>query len=113
MCEIPSNVILAEKFLELCDGFSIGSNDLTQCLLGIDRDNANLAKVGDERNEAVKEMIKRVIKICREKGKYIGICGDIPSTDPDYALWLAKEGIEAISLSPDAVMKTILHLMKK
>jgi phosphoenolpyruvate synthase/pyruvate phosphate dikinase len=66
-----------------------------------------------QRNEAVKEMIKRVIKICREKGKYIGICGDIPSTDPDYALWLAKEGIEAISLSPDAVMKTILHLMKK
>ena len=112
MCEIPSNVILAEKFLELCDGFSIGSNDLTQCLLGIDRDNANLAKVGDERNEAVKEMIKRVIKICKEKGKYIGICGDIPSTDPDYALWLAKEGIEAISLSPDAVMKTILHFLK-
>ena len=112
MCEIPSNVILAEKFLELCDGFSIGSNDLTQCLLGIDRDNANLAKVGDERNEAVKEMIKRVIKICREKGKYIGICGDIPSTDPDYALWLAKEGIEAISLSPDAVMKTILYFLK-
>jgi len=110
MCEIPSNVILAEKFLELCDGFSIGSNDLTQCLLGIDRDNANLAKVGDERNEAVKEMIKKVIKICKEEGKYIGICGDIPSTDPDYALWLAKEGIEAISLSPDAVMKTILHL---
>jgi len=112
MCEIPSNVILAEKFLELCDGFSIGSNDLTQCILGIDRDNSQLTKIGDERNEAVKEMIKKVIKICKEKKKYVGICGDIPSTDLEYSLFLAKEGIETISLSPDAVMKTILYFLK-
>jgi len=112
MCEIPSNVILAEKFLELCDGFSIGSNDLTQCLLGIDRDNSQLTTIGDERNEAVKEMIKKVIKICNEKEKYIGICGDIPSTDPNYAIFLANEGIRTISLSPDAVMKTILYFLK-
>ena len=112
MCEIPSNVILAEEFLELCDGLSIGSNDLTQCILGIDRDNSELSKIGDERNEAVKEMIKKVIKICKEKKKYVGICGDIPSTDPEYSLFLAKEGIEAISLSPDAVMKTILYFLK-
>ena len=113
MCEIPSNVILAEKFLAITDGFSIGSNDLTQCLLGIDRDSALVAKVGDERNEAVKEMIKRAIRICRQKGKYSGICGDIPSRDPDFAYFLIKEGIESISLSPDAVLRIILGLKKK
>jgi len=112
MCEIPSNVILAEEFLEIFDGMSIGSNDLTQLVLGLDRDSALIAKVGDERNEAVKEMIRKVIKLCREKKKYCGICGDIPSTDIEFAQFLLKEGIESISLSPDAVMKTILGLAK-
>jgi pyruvate,water dikinase len=112
MCEIPSNVILAEEFLKIFDGFSIGSNDLTQLVLGLDRDSALVAKVGDERNEAVKEMVKRVIKICNRKKKYCGICGDIPSTDIGFAKFLIKEKIQSISLSPDAVIKTILGLSK-
>jgi len=113
MCEIPSNVILAEKFLEITDGFSIGSNDLTQCLLGMDRDNALIASIANETHEAVKLMIKKVIKICRKMKKYSGICGDIPSTDIEFARFLMEEGIESMSLSPDAVMKTILGLAKK
>lgn len=113
MCEIPSNVILAEKFLEICDGFSIGSNDLTQCLLGIDRDNAKISQIANEFHEASKEMIKKVIEICNKKGKYIGICGDAPSTIEGFAEFLMDCGIQAISLSPDAVMKTILRLTKK
>jgi pyruvate, water dikinase len=113
MCEIPSNVILAEEFLKIFDGMSIGSNDLTQLALGIDRDNAKIAHIGDERNEAVKHMISRVINICRLKKKYCGICGQAPSDFPDFAEFLAKEGIESISLNPDTVIKTILHLSKK
>jgi pyruvate,water dikinase len=113
MCEIPSNVILAEEFLKIFDGFSIGSNDLTQLVLGLDRDSALVAKVGDERNEAVKEMVKRVIKICNQKKKYCGICGDIPSTDIDFAQFLIDCGIPSMSLSPDAVLKTIIGLSKK
>jgi pyruvate,water dikinase len=113
MCEIPSNVILAEEFLRIFDGFSIGSNDLTQLVLGLDRDSALVAKVGDERNEAVKEMVKRVIKICNQKKKYCGICGDIPSTDIDFAQFLIDCGIPSMSLSPDAVLKTIISLSKK
>jgi pyruvate,water dikinase len=113
MCEIPSNVILAEEFLKIFDGFSIGSNDLTQLVLGLDRDSALVAKVGDERNEAVKEMVKRVIKICNQKKKYCGICGDIPSTDIDFAQFLIDCGIPSMSLSPDAVLKTIISLSKK
>ena len=113
MCEIPSNVILAEEFLEIFDGMSIGSNDLTQLLLGIDRDNGHIANIANEFNEASKKMIKRVISICREKGKYIGICGDAPSTIEGFAEFLIECGIEAISLSPDAVMKTIIRLNKK
>lgn len=113
MCEIPSNVILAEKFLEICDGFSIGSNDLTQCLLGIDRDNAKISQIANEFHEASKEMIKKVIEICNKKGKYIGICGDAPSTIEGFAEFLMDCGIQAISLSPDAVMRTILRLTKK
>ena len=113
MCEIPSNVILAEKFLKIFDGMSIGSNDLTQLILGMDRDNAYLGFIADEFNEASKEMIKKVIKICRQKKKYIGICGDAPSTIPGFAKFLIESGIGAISLSPDAVMKTILHLSEK
>jgi pyruvate,water dikinase len=113
MCEIPSNVILAEEFLKIFDGFSIGSNDLTQLVLGLDRDSALVAKVGDERNEAVKEMVKRVIKICNQKKKYCGICGDIPSTDINFAQFLIDCGIPSMSLSPDAVLKTIISLSKK
>ena len=113
MCEIPSNVILAEEFLKLCDGFSIGSNDLTQCLLGIDRDNAKIAQIANETHAAVKQMISKVIKICNRMRKYSGICGDIPSTDIEFARFLVKEKIQSMSLSPDAVMKTILGLSKK
>jgi pyruvate,water dikinase len=112
MCEIPSNVILAEKFLGITDGFSIGSNDLTQCLLGMDRDNAQIAHIANETHPAVKEMIKRVIKICRKKKKYCGICGQAPSDFPEFAEFLMKEGIESISLNPDTVIKTILTLAK-
>ncbi|MCX6790768.1 MAG: phosphoenolpyruvate synthase, partial [Candidatus Gribaldobacteria bacterium] len=94
-------------------GMSIGSNDLSQLTLGIDRDNANLAHIGDERNGAVKELIKRVIKVCREKGKYCGICGQAPSDFPEFAEFLMQEGIESISLNPDTVIKTTLSLAKK
>lgn len=113
MCEIPSNVILAEKFLDIFDGMSIGSNDLTQLVLGLDRDSAIIAKVGDERNTAVKEMIKRVIEICQKKKKYIGICGEAPSNFPEFAEFLVEEGIESISLNPDTVIKTTIQIAKK
>ncbi len=112
MCEIPSNVILAGKFLEIFDGMSIGSNDLTQLVLGLDRDSAQIAKVGDERNEAVKEMIKKVIQECKKRKKYCGICGEAPSIFPEFAEFLVEEGIESMSLNPDAVIKTILALSK-
>jgi pyruvate,water dikinase len=112
MCEVPSNVVLAEEFLEIFDGYSIGSNDLTQLVLGIDRDSATLQKIGDERNEAVKEMIKKVIKVCKQKKKYCGICGQAPSDFPEFAEFLVEEGIESISLNPDTVIKTILNLAK-
>jgi len=112
MCEIPSNVILAEEFLEIFDGMSIGSNDLTQLALGLDRDSAIVAKVGDERNKAVKEMVSKVIRICREKKKYCGICGQAPSDFPEFAEFIMKEGIESMSLNPDTVIKTILSLAK-
>jgi len=112
MCEIPSNVILAEEFLKIFDGMSIGSNDLTQLVLGIDRDNAQIAYIGDERNEAVKEMVSRVIKLCREKKKYCGICGEAPSTYEEFAEFLQKQGIESMSLNPDSIIKTILNLAK-
>jgi len=113
MCEIPSNVELAEEFLDIFDGMSIGSNDLTQLALGIDRDNANLQPIGDERNEAVKKMISRIIRICRRRKKYVGICGQAPSDFPEFAKFLVKEGIESISLNPDTVVKTILFLSGK
>lgn len=113
MCEIPSNVIMAEQFLEIFDGMSIGSNDLTQLTLGLDRDNSGLSYIGNENNEAVKELLKKVIEVCREKGKYCGICGDAPSSFPDFANFLMDCGIESISLSPDAVIKTILQLSKE
>jgi len=113
MCEIPSNVILAEEFLKIFDGFSIGSNDLTQLTLGIDRDNAGLQKIADERNEAVKDSIAKVIGVCREMKKYSGICGQAPSDYPEFAEFLIREGIESISLNSDSVIKTILLLARK
>jgi len=113
MCEIPSNVILADKFLDIFDGMSIGSNDLTQLTMGMDRDNGEIAYIADERNEAVKESLKKVIKRCKKRKKYVGICGDAPSTFSDFAEFLQKEGIDSLSLSPDAVIKTIVQLAKK
>jgi pyruvate,water dikinase len=108
MCEIPSNAILAEQFLEYFDGFSIGSNDLTQLSLGLDRDSGMelLAADFDERDPAVQFLIARAIAACRAQGKYIGICGQGPSDHPDFAQWLAKEGIASISLNPDTVIDT-------
>ncbi len=110
MCEVPSNVILADEFLELVDGYSIGSNDLTQLTLGLDRDAGILAHIGNENNEAVKIFIRQVIKKCLEKHKYIGICGQAPSDIEGYAEFLVKGGIESISLNPDTVIKTILKI---
>lgn len=113
MCEIPANVLLAEEFLELCDGFSIGSNDLTQLTLGLDRDSSLVANLFDERNAAVKKLLHTAISVCKQKGKYIGICGQAPSDYPELAEWLAAEGIESISLTPDSIIPTWLYLAKK
>ena len=113
MCEIPSNVILADKFLDIFDGMSIGSNDLTQLVLGLDRDSALLAGVGDERNAAVKEMLKKVIVACKKRKKYCGICGEAPSYFQDFAEFLVGQKIESISLNPDTVIKTTLIVAKK
>ncbi len=112
MCEIPSNVVLINEFLKIFDGISIGSNDLTQLVLGIDRDNAQIAGIADERNQAVKKMISEVIRTCNLKNKYCGICGQAPSDFPEFAEFLIKEKIESISLNPDTVIKTILSLSK-
>ncbi len=110
MCEIPSNVILAAEFLEHFDGFSIGSNDLTQLTLGLDRDSALVAAEFDERNAAVKALLSQAIQACRAAKKYIGICGQGPSDHPDLAEWLVQQGIESISLNPDTVVATWLRL---
>lgn len=110
MCELPSNALLAGEFLELFDGFSIGSNDLTQLTLGLDRDSAEIADLFDERNPAVRALLSMAIKACRERGKYVGICGQGPSDHPDLAEWLVREGIESISLNPDTVVETWLRL---
>ncbi len=112
MCEIPSNVILAEQFADLFDGFSIGSNDLTQLTLGVDRDNQTVAHVYDENNEAVKELIRRVIKVSKQKKVHIGICGQAPSDYPEFARFLVEEGIDSISLAPDTVVKTTIDIKK-
>ena len=112
MCEIPSNVILADEFLEIFDGMSIGSNDLTQLVLGIDRDNEILAGIGDERNKAVLKMLEEVIKKCRERNKYVGICGQAPSDFPEIVEFLVKNGITSISVNPDAVIRTIELVQK-
>jgi len=113
MCEIPSNVIMAREFLDIFDGFSIGSNDLTQLMLGLDRDSSIVAGISNEKDEAVKRMLQDVIKIAREKGKYIGICGQAPSDFPDFADFLVEEGIESISLNPDTVIKTLMSISEK
>lgn len=107
MCEIPSNVILAEEFADLFDGFSIGSNDLTQLILGVDRDSEIVAPVFDERNAAVKRMIEQVIAVCRRRKRKIGICGQAPSDYPEFARFLVEQGIDSISLNPDTVLKTL------
>jgi pyruvate,water dikinase len=111
MCEIPSNVILADEFADVFDGFSIGSNDLTQLILGVDRDSEIVAHVFDERNAAVKKMIADVIRTARAKGRKIGICGQAPSDYPEFAAFLVGEGIDSISLNPDAVLKTTLKIL--
>ncbi|MDZ4227129.1 MAG: putative PEP-binding protein, partial [Patescibacteria group bacterium] len=113
MCEIPSNVILADKFLDLFDGMSIGSNDLTQLALGLDRDSGIVSHVGNENDAAVRDMIARVIKACRARGKYLGICGQGPSDLPDFAEFLVREGIESISLNPDTVIHTLMQIAKR
>jgi pyruvate,water dikinase len=111
MCEIPSNVILANEFAEIFDGFSIGSNDLTQLVLGVDRDSEIVAHVFDERNPAVKTMIASVIRAAKSKGRKIGICGQAPSDYPDFAAFLVELGIDSISLNPDAVLKTTVKIL--
>lgn len=113
MCEIPSNVILASQFLEVFDGFSIGSNDLTQLTLGLDRDNSDISHVANEKNEAVKSLIAMAVKKCQELGKYSGICGQAPSDFPDFAEFLVDLGIESISLNPDSIIKTMIMIAQK
>ena len=113
MCEIPSNALLAEQFLEHFDGFSIGSNDMTQLTLGVDRDSGIVAGSFDERDPAVKAMLHMAIQACRKAGKYVGICGQGPSDHPDLAKWLVEEGIDTISLNPDTVVETWLFLARE
>jgi pyruvate,water dikinase len=110
MCELPSNAVLASDFLQFFDGFSIGSNDMTQLTLGLDRDSSLVAGSFDERDPAVKAMLSMAIKACREAGKYVGICGQGPSDHPDLAKWLMQEGISSVSLNPDTVTSTWLML---
>ncbi len=110
MCELPSNAVLADQFLEYFDGFSIGSNDMTQLTLGLDRDSGVIAHLFDERDAAVKALLSMAIKACKKQNKYIGICGQGPSDHPDLAAWLLQQGIESISLNPDTVVDTWLHL---
>jgi pyruvate,water dikinase len=110
MCEIPNNVILADEFSEVFDGFSIGSNDLTQLTLGLDRDSALVAHIFDERNPGVKAMVAQVIGKAKAKGRKVGICGQAPSDYPEFAQFLVEQGIDSISLNPDSVLKTLLHV---
>jgi pyruvate,water dikinase len=112
MCEIPSNVVLAEQFAEIFDGFSIGSNDLTQLTLGVDRDSEIVAHVFDERNEAVKRLISTVIHTAKATGRKIGICGQAPSDYPEFAQFLVEQGIDSISLDPDTVLTTTAAILE-
>lgn len=113
MCELPSNALLAEEFLEHFDGFSIGSNDLTQLSLGLDRDSGLIAHLFDERNPAVKKLLSMAIQTAKAKGKYVGICGQGPSDHEDFAAWLVEQGIDSVSLNPDTVLETWLYLADK
>lgn len=110
MCELPSNALLADKFLDIFDGFSIGSNDLTQLTLGLDRDSGLIAHLFEERNEAVKALLSMAIQAAKKRGKYVGICGQGPSDHEDFAAWLVDEGIDSVSLNPDSVVETWLYL---
>jgi pyruvate,water dikinase len=110
MCEIPNNVILADQFSEVFDGFSIGSNDLTQLTLGLDRDSALVADIFDERNEGVKEMVRMVIEKAKKRDRKIGICGQAPSDYPEFARFLVELGIDSMSLNPDSVLKTLIEV---
>lgn len=110
MCEIPSNVLLADEFLDIFDGMSIGSNDLTQLTLGLDRDAGFGAAVANETNPAVLKLVEIAIAKCQERNKYVGICGQAPSDYPEFARFLVHKGIESISLNPDAVIPTLLHI---
>ncbi len=113
MCELPSNALLADQFLDYFDGFSIGSNDLTQLTLGLDRDSGLIAHLFDERNPAVKELLAMAIKACKARGKYVGICGQGPSDHADFAAWLVEQGIDSVSLNPDTVLPTWLYLAEQ
>lgn len=113
MCELPSNCLLADEFLEYFDGFSIGSNDLTQLTLGLDRDSGLIAHLFDERNPAIKKLLSMAISTAKAKGKYVGICGQGPSDNEDFAAWLMDQGIDSVSLNPDTVLETWLYLAKK
>lgn len=113
MCELPSNALLADQFLDIFDGFSIGSNDLTQLTLGLDRDSGVIAHLFDERNEAVKALLAMAIQAAKKKGKYVGICGQGPSDHADFAQWLVEQGIDSVSLNPDTVVDTWLYLAKQ
>jgi len=111
MCELPSNAVLAEQFLQHFDGFSIGSNDMTQLTLGVDRDSGGpIAATFDERDGAVKAMLSMAINACKKLDRYCGICGQGPSDHPDLALWLVEQGIESMSLNPDTVVETWMAL---
>ena len=113
MCELPSNALLADQFLDIFDGFSIGSNDLTQLTLGLDRDSGLIAHLFDERDEAVKALLSMAIRAAKKRGKYVGICGQGPSDHEDFAAWLVAEGIDSVSLNPDSVVETWLYLAEK
>ena len=110
MCELPTNALLAERYLEHFDGMSIGSNDLTQLTLGLDRDSGVIAKLFDERDDAVKALMAMAIRACKSQGKYVGICGQGPSDHPELARWLVAQGIDSLSLNPDSVIDTALFL---
>ena len=113
MCEIPSNVICADQFADIFDGFSIGSNDLTQLALGLDRDSSLVSHIYDERDDAVKRLVAQVIEVAKKKGKKIGICGQAPSDFPEFAEFLVECGIDSMSVIPDTAIKTRLAVAKK
>ena len=110
MCELPSNALMAKEFLEYFDGMSIGSNDMTQLTLGLDRDSGMVAEGFDERDQSVKKLLQLAIQACKDEDKYIGICGQGPSDYPEFAKWLSDQGIESISLNPDSVIKTWIEI---